>query len=69
MTGMSPFYANKGYYPRLQILTYPGLPSQPAAPFVADLEEVHTKLKLAIREVQERYQKSADAHRTPVPEI
>jgi len=69
MTGMSSFYANKDYHSRLQILTYPGLPSQPATPFVADLEEVYTELKLAIREVQERYQKSADAHRTPVPEI
>jgi len=69
MTGMSPFYANKGYHSRLQILTYPGLPSQPAASFVADLEEVHTELKLAIREAQEHYQKPADAHRTLAPKI
>jgi len=69
MTGMSPFYANKGYHPRLQVQSNGELPSLSASSFIADLESIHTKLKLSIKAAQECYQKPADAHRTPAPNI
>jgi len=69
MTGISLFYANKGYHPRLQVQKNRELPSLLASSFIADLESIHTELKLSIKVVQERYQKPADAHRTPAPNI
>jgi len=38
MTGMSPFYTNKGYHPRLQARTNLEPTQQSALPFVVDLD-------------------------------
>jgi len=51
--GMSPFFANKGYYPSLQVQT--------TCKLVTDLVNTHTRLKQAIAEAQARYQDPADA--------
>jgi len=66
-TGISPFFANKGYHPSLQVQLTHKVTSQPAETFVVNLEETHAKLKQAIAAAQLRYQGLADARRTKVP--
>ena len=68
-TGISPFFANKGYHPKLQVHIQRELVSESARTYVADLDELHTELKRVIGEAQKRYQVSADARRTPSPEL
>ena len=66
-TGVSPFYANKGYHPNLSILPKPDLTSSQATTFVANLLELHSYLRSAISDAQKRYQGPADSRRTPPP--
>ena len=51
-TGISPFYANKGYNPNLQIHPEYDLASASARQYVADLGTLHQELKIAISEAQ-----------------
>jgi len=44
-TSISPFFANKGYHPNLQVWTVRELTSSVAETFVANLEEMHAELK------------------------
>jgi len=64
---MSPFFANKGYHPDLQVWTTQELPSQTAETFIVNLEEMHRELKQTIVEAQKCYQGPADACRSTVP--
>ena len=66
-TGVSPFYANKGYHPNLSIHSDRDLASSRARDFAVNLEELHQMLKDEIAEAQKRYQVSADRHRIPAP--
>ena len=66
-TGISPFYANKGYHPSISIHPERDLASVRAHDFVVDLEQLHTELKQQIAISQRRYQGPADARRTPPP--
>src|SRR5258708_2622312 len=60
-TGISLFFANKDYHPRLSTnLLAPSLSSE-AQCYVADLDQLHSQLKVSIAEAQECYQKAADA--------
>jgi len=73
-TNVSPFFANKGYHPRLDIQPnrspYPALPlSDAACYYLSNLEKIHTQLKHSIANAQTRYKKSADNRRSPAPEI
>jgi len=63
-TGLSPFFANKGYHPRLQLLLDQQLLSEEVRLFLAELEGIHSRLKQAIMDAQVRYQKPADARRS-----
>jgi len=67
--GISPFFANKGYHPNLQVQMERELVSESAKEFVADLDELHSELKLTIAEAQKRYQVSADSRRSAPPDI
>jgi len=60
-TGVSPFFANKGYH--LNITVYPeyNITSSRACDFAVDLDELQSILKAEISVAQQRYQKSADA--------
>src|SRR5258708_4754329 len=58
--GLSPFYANKGYHPRLLVEGQVPTSSIGAQQFVADLDKLHSKLKWNITKAQEQYQKYAD---------
>src|SRR6266446_4331444 len=68
-TGVSPFFANKGYH--LEITSDPQAETSlaKAQTFVANLECIQVELKENITQAQERYWKNADKHRAEVPEL
>ena len=68
-TGISPFFANKGYNPNLIIHPERDLTSSRAKDLVVDLEELHQELKKTIAEAQLHYQGPADAKRMPPPDF
>src|ERR1700734_2168450 len=68
-TGISPFFANKGYHPNLTVHPERDLASSRAKDLVVNLDELHQELKSAIAEAQLRYQGPADARRTPAPDF
>ncbi|CDO69315.1 hypothetical protein BN946_scf184976.g34 [Trametes cinnabarina] len=68
-TGISPFFANKGYHPGLTVHPERDLTSARAREFAVDLEELHTELRRQIAEAQARYQVQADKHRLPAPDF
>ena len=67
-TGVSPFFANKGYHPQLAIHPERNVASARAREYAVDLGDLHEFLKDNIRQAQVRYQKSADANRLPAPD-
>jgi Chromo (CHRromatin Organisation MOdifier) domain len=68
-TGISPFFANKGYHPNISIHPEKELASSRARDFVTDLDELHQHLRDTISAAQKRYQISADHRRTPAPDF
>src|SRR5258708_9125061 len=68
-TGVSPFFANKGYHPEITSDPQAETSLAETQTFVADLEHVQAELKENITQAQERYQKNADKHRVEVPEL
>src|SRR5215472_3728567 len=55
-TGISPFFANKGYHPNIIVHPEQDLASSRARDFVVDLDELHTVLKSEIELAQQCYQ-------------
>src|SRR5258707_624365 len=68
-TGVSPFFANKGYHPEFTVDLQVETSSAEAQAFVADLERVQAELKENIAQAQERYRKNVDKHRTEAPKL
>jgi hypothetical protein len=68
-TGISPFFANKGYHLNISIHPEKELASSRARDFVTDLDELHQHLQDTISAAQKRYQISADRRRTPAPDF
>src|SRR5260221_10871865 len=68
-TGVSPFFANKGYHPEFTADLQVKTSSAEAQAFVVDLECVQVELKENIAQAQERYQKNVDKHRMEAPEL
>jgi hypothetical protein len=68
-TGVSPFFANKGYHPNITIHPEHDLALQCACQFAVDLDDLHTMLKTEIVEAQHHYQRSADSRQLPAPEF
>src|SRR5258708_8087221 len=66
-TGVSLFFANKGYHPSLMAELNVQVSSIGAQHFISDLDNLHTELKWSIAKAQEHYQKYADEHRSPAP--
>jgi len=60
-TGITPFFANKGYHPNLMVHPEHDLASTHTHNFVTDLDELHQQLRQHIAEAQRRYQTSADS--------
>jgi hypothetical protein len=66
-TGISPFFANKGYHPNITVYPEHDLASAHAQEFAVDLDELHATLKAEVASAQEHYQHSADSHQLPAP--
>jgi hypothetical protein len=68
-TGVSPFFANKGYNPNLEVHPEHELASARARDFIVDLRELHQELRRTITDAQKSYQTSANARRKPAPDF
>lgn len=68
-TGVSPFFANKGYNPALEIHPERDLASLRAKDLAVDLDQLHTALKEQIREAQEAFSVTANRRRKPPPDF
>lgn len=68
-TGVSPFFANKGYHPNLSVHPERDLSSARAREYAIDLDELHQFLREEMAHAQERYQGPADARRKPAPDL
>src|SRR5258705_8793355 len=69
MTGVSPFFANKGYHLEFTADPQANTLLAKAQTFVVDLECIQAELKENIAQAQERYWKNADKHRAEAPEL
>jgi len=68
-TGVSPFFANKGYHPNITVHPKRDIASFRACDFAVDLNELQSTLKTEISAAQQRYQKSTDARCSPTPDF
>jgi len=68
-TGISPFFANKGYHPNITVHPERDLSSTRAKEFAVDLDKLHQELRFQIAEAQKHYQGPTDARRTPAPDF
>ncbi len=68
-TGVSPFFANKGYHPNINIHPERDMTSARARNFAVDLDELHKFLQEQIKSAQLRYQNSTDLRRSPAPDF
>ena len=66
-TGVSPFFANKGYHPNITVHPERDLSSAWAREYTVDLESLHQYLHEERAAAQKRYQGPADARRSPAP--
>ncbi len=69
MTGVSPFFTNKGYHLEFTADLQVEMSLAKAQVFMADLECIQAELKENIAQAQERYQKNVDKHRSEAPEL
>src|SRR5258708_2961505 len=69
MTGVSPFFMNKGYHLEFTVDLQADTLSAEVQTFMADLECTQAELKENIAQAQERYWKNADKHRAEAPEL
>ena len=68
-TGVSPFFANKGYYPNLIVYPERDIAFSRARDFIVDLDELQGTLKEEISKAQRQYQPSADSRRQQLPDF
>ena len=68
-TGVSPFFANKGYHPNITVHPERDIASSRARDFAVDLDELQSTLKAEISMAQQHYQKSADIRHFLTPDF
>ena len=68
-TGVSPFFANKGYYPNLSMYPERDIASSCACDFILNLDELQDMLKEEIAKAQRQYQPSANSYRQQLPDF
>ena len=66
-TGISPFYANKGYHPNVSVYPERDIASVQALDFAIDLHNLQQELKTQIEKAQKRFSEHADRHRSDPP--
>ena len=68
-TGVSPFFANKRYYPNITVHPECNIVFFQAYDFAIDLDELQSIFKAEISVAQQHYQKSADVWYSPAPDF
>jgi len=68
-TGVSPFFANKGYYPNLLVYPEQDIASSRACDFIINLDELQSTLTKEIANAQRQYKPSADSRRQQPPDF
>ena len=68
-TGVTTFFANKGYHPNISVHPEQDLASLRARDFVVDLNELHLQLQKTISAAQTRYLASANKCQTLSPDF
>jgi len=68
-TGISLFFANKGYHPNLIVYPEQDIASFCTRDFIVDLDELQSTLKEEIARAQRQYQPSADSCRQQPPDF
>ena len=68
-TGVSPFFANKGYHLNITVHPKHNIVSSWACNFAIDLDELLSILKAEISVAQQCYQKSANVQCSPAPDF
>ena len=68
-TGITPFYANKGYHPNITVRPEIDIRSDKAKDFVANIDEIHTILREEITRAQKRFKAQADRKCILAPEF
>jgi len=68
-TGVSPFFANKGYHPNISIYPECDMTSAWACDYTVNLESLHQYLREEMANTQLCYQGLADAKCTPAPDF
>jgi hypothetical protein len=66
-TGISPFFANKGYNPSIRVYPEKDIASVRARDLAVDISQLQEILKERLRDAQERYTESANRRRQPPP--
>ena len=66
-TSVSPFFANKGYHPRLTI-SLEGIPAHKAHMVVTDLKMLHQHLRDQLKVANEAYSRFVDRKREDTPD-
>src|SRR6201981_2450557 len=66
-TGVTPFFANKGYHPNISVHPERDLMSVHAQEYSVDLASLHEFLRDEMHLAQEQYQGPADSRRIPAP--
>ena len=68
-TGISPFFANKGYHPNISVYLEREVTSVCARELTVDLDKLHQELRTQISNAQHHYQGLADTHQAPALEF
>ena len=68
-TGVSPFFANKGYYPNIMVYPECDLTSSRACDYAVDLDSLHQYLREETAHAQKCYQGPANTRCIPAPDF
>src|SRR6202035_5637019 len=68
-TGISLFFANKGYHPNITVHPELEVTSAKAKEFAVNLDDLHQELRTQISEAQKCYQGPADSRRSAAPDL
>ena len=68
-TGVSPFFANKGYHPNITVYPEHNIAFSRACDFAIDLDKLQSILKAEISAAQQHYQKSTNAQYSPTSDF
>jgi hypothetical protein len=68
-TGITPFFANKGYHPSIEVYPERDVANMHARDFAVNLQDLHEYLREQITFAQLRYKETADRERSAAPEF